>query len=370
MRVAVLTNFIAPYRVPFFEALAARVGALRIFVSTPMEKNRAWAPAWGNLDVVVQRTLTIPRKWKTAQFSEPLEMHIPLDTRAQLRAFKPDFVITGEFGARSLLAAQYARRAGVPYAIWATLSDRLERDRGRLRHAVRRRLLSQAACVFVNGEDGARYISRFDVADERIIRANQTTDIAPFLALRADRPPGRQLRVLFVGSLTERKAPDVLLNALNRVASPSKPVHATIVGDGPIGQYLDMRFRPAPGLTVERVGNVAYPDLPKYYDKADVFAFPTLGDEWGLVVNEALAAGVPVLGSSYSQAVEELIRDGENGWVFEPTGVDALERALRRVIATSPFDLRTMRYAARESVMRLTPEAMADVFANAIGVGR
>ena len=52
--------------------------------------------------------------------------------------------------------------------------------------------------------------------------------------------------------------------------------------------------------------------------KVGVLVFPTLADEWGLVVNEALAAGVPVLGSLYSQAVEELVRDGENGWTFRP----------------------------------------------------
>ena len=56
--------------------------------------------------------------------------------------------------------------------------------------------------------------------------------------------------------------------------------------------------------------------MAEVYAKASLFAFPTLADEWGVVVNEAMAAGLPVLGSIYSQAVEELVEDGVSGWVF------------------------------------------------------
>ena len=58
--------------------------------------------------------------------------------------------------------------------------------------------------------------------------------------------------------------------------------------------------------------------MAEVYAKASLFAFPTLADEWGVVVNEAMAAGLPVLGSIYSQAVEELVEDGVSGWVFRP----------------------------------------------------
>ena len=78
MRVALLTNFIAPYRLPVFRALALQVGEMRVLLSTVMEDNRAWAVDWSGLDVVVQRTLTAPRTWRGAGFRERIQLHLSL----------------------------------------------------------------------------------------------------------------------------------------------------------------------------------------------------------------------------------------------------------------------------------------------------
>jgi len=85
-----------------------------------------------------------------------------------------------------------------------------------------------------------------------------------------------------------------------------------------------------------------------------------------LVVNEAMAAGLPVLGSIYSQAVEELVQDGENGWVFDPLTKASTLAALDRVFATPPEHLAAMRDAARRRVMALTPAAAAERIVRAI----
>ena len=80
MRVALLTNFIAPYRLPLLEALRDRVGELRIFVSTPMESDRDWAVDWGSLDVVVQRNLTLHRSFRDPLgYRRGLQIHVPYD---------------------------------------------------------------------------------------------------------------------------------------------------------------------------------------------------------------------------------------------------------------------------------------------------
>ena len=73
--------------------------------------------------------------------------------------------------------------------------------------------------------------------------------------------------------------------------------------------------------------------------------FPTLSDTWGLVVNEAMAMGLPVLGSVKSQAVTELIEDGVSGWWFDPTSPQDLERAVDRALAGFGRDARGNRRA-------------------------
>lgn len=85
-----------------------------------------------------------------------------------------------------------------------------------------------------------------------------------------------------------------------------------------------------------------------------------------LVVNEAMAAGVPVLGSRYSQAVEELVEDGVNGWVFSPDDPDDFDAALQRAIETPRPVLLEMGEAARRTVAHLTPQWAAERIADVI----
>jgi glycosyltransferase involved in cell wall biosynthesis len=360
MRVALLTNFIAPYRLPVFRALAAQVGALRILVSTAMAADRDWAPDWQDLDVVAQRTITFRRPWGGAGFREWVELHVPLDTGPQLRRFKPDVVLSGEFGFRSIGAARYTQSTGVPLVLWATVSDRLETAVGRTRNLIRQRLLQRAKRVIVNGENGARYLRRFQYPDVRIARIPQTADLELFLPLSLERPGDSAPRLLCVGHVSERKGVSLLIDAI--AANPRlRQTQVTIVGDGPLRAQLQQRTQHH-GLPVTWAGSVPYHELPRWYAQSDFLIFPTLGDEWGLVVNEAMAAGLPVIGSRYSQAVEELVRDGENGWIFTADNANAVGAAIERAFQAAPAEILPMRSRARATVAPLTPQHIASRF--------
>lgn len=354
MRLAILTNFIPPYRVPLFQELRKHVSALRIFVSTKMAGDRQWTPDWQDLDVVVQRTLTFKRVWKNKRFSLPYEMHVPYDTMAVLRRFDPDVLISGELSSRSLQAVLYGKLARKPVALWATVGH-LEDTRGRLRTTFRRRLLPQAARVIVNGSYGAAYARRMGVAEERIAVIPQTTRLDDFMAVPLARDAACGRTLLVVGMLIQLKGVDLLLHALGSLQIPVKLI---VVGEGEQRAELQ-RIRMPPHVDVEWVGHVEYARLPQLYRRAGILVFPTLGDEWGLVVNEALAAGLPVLGSDYSQAVHDLVRNGENGWIFRPDSVADVAEALRTALTTSDEMLEQMRTAARASVMHLQPRDIA-----------
>ena len=340
MRVALLTNFIPPYRVSLFQALRREVGELRIFISTRMEQGRAWPADWQDLDVVVQKTVTLRRKWRQPGFSERIDMHIPLDTIPQLRRYRPDRIITGELGLRSLQALQYARAARTPAVLWATLSDHTEQHRGRLRHALRRYMIPRFQRVIVNGAGGERYIRRF--RSDEPLHVPYTTDMQPLLALPLE---NRGCELLFVGSLTERKGFHLLRDVLAMLN-----VRLLVLGDGPLRR---------PDANIEYAQHVPYHELPRWYERAGFLIFPTLADEWGVVVNEALAAGVPVLGSKYSQAVEEVIVDGHNGWRFDPLNREEMTQVIRRALALDADAHARMRAAARETARRLHPDDAA-----------
>ncbi len=79
-----------------------------------------------------------------------------------------------------------------------------------------------------------------------------------------------------------------------------------------------------------------------------------------MVVNEALASGLPVLGSVYSQAVEELCVEGETGWQFRPDARGEMEQALQRALETPVERLNEMRFAARARAAEITPQNSAE----------
>jgi glycosyltransferase involved in cell wall biosynthesis len=358
-----LTNFVPPYRLPVFEVLHKRLGQFRVLVSTAMERNRAWTADWGTLDVVAQRGFSVRTWWRHPHgFAEKTYFHVPLDTIAQLWRYSPRVVISAEFGIRTLFAALYVKlHRNTRLIVWATLSEYTEQNRGRCREGIRRLLLRCADAVMVNGESGARYIRQFGFPDHHIFRVQQTTDVERFSAGCLDRGDDAAYRLLFVGQLVDRKGVIPLLESLCRLGSrcPDRAIEIWIVGDGPLRDAVEAVQLP-PRVKRRMLGSVAYEDLPEIYTACGLFVFPTLADEWGLVVNEALAAGLPVIGSIYAQAVDELITDGENGWRVCPNNPDHLDEAIARALDTPLVDLQLMRKRARESAVRLTASTMAD----------
>jgi hypothetical protein len=334
-----------------------------------MEPNRHWPADWDALDVRVQRTFTWQGRWRHPHgFSEGTYVHIPYDTLYLLKRYKPNVIVSGELGWRTIQALVY--RYMFPESrllVRATLSAITEQGRGRPREWLRHRLLACADAVMVNGRSGADYIRRFKVPEEKLFFTPSTTDLSSFSSLPLDKSEESSYRLLYVGRLVELKGVMPFMRTLSRwaISHPKTRIQLWLLGDGPLRPGIKQMELP-PNVAVSFLGNVAYEDLPKIYVQAGILAFPTLADEWGMVVNEALAAGLPILGSTYSQAVEELVQDGVNGWTFRPDRPEEMFTALDRALTTPEPSLVKMRLAARNTVKRLTPDFVADRIVEAI----
>jgi glycosyltransferase involved in cell wall biosynthesis len=369
VRVAVLLNEIPPYRVPLLEALAREVGELRVFISTKREPDRPWTTDWGTLDVVIQHTLTITtRRMHPQGYRQTMYVHLPYDTLFQLARYKPDVVISGEMGARSIQAAIYRRL--VPSSrllIWCTLSEVSEAGWSHLRTKVRRLLVAATDRFVAGGQSGRRYLRSIGAPDSAIFIANQTVDIDQFSACPTERSGDASRRMLYCGRFIAKKG----LQAFQAEAAswamrhPDRTVSIRWVGDGELEGAL-RAFAGPPNLIQEFPGAVEYAGLVKHYAECGILILPTLDDEWGLVVNEAFAAGLPVLGTIYSQAVEELVEEGKNGWIYDPHKPDATSAVLDRMYSTSDEALALMRGQARTRIQELTPRNIAKIFRQAI----
>jgi glycosyltransferase involved in cell wall biosynthesis len=369
LRVAFLTNVIPPYHKPVLDFLAQRYAAFRVLLSTPMESNRPWKVDWDGLDVAVQKTSTVQGNWRHPRgFSEPLAIHIPLDTFPQLRRFSPDVIISAEMGARTLFAIVYRKlNPASRLIIWAEAAESTERGRGLARHLARKLFVKNADAFLAVGTSAVRYLERMGAKPARIFKIAYTTDIARFAASPLPRACQQAHRLLFCGQFVDRKGLVPFLQVLSRWASdhPERSVEFVLAGDGPLRRQLTQLAVPG-NVKLEFPGVFQYHDLPQVYAFAGVFVLPTLADTWAVVVNEALLSGLPVLGSVYAQAVEELIRDGYNGWTFKPDDAEDSYRAIDRMMNTSGPELAKMRAQAREAASELTPERVADLIGAAI----
>ncbi|MFY9753898.1 MAG: glycosyltransferase family 4 protein [Candidatus Acidiferrales bacterium] len=370
-RIALLTTFISPYVFPVFHHLASSVEHLRIFLSTPMEDDRPWEPHWGGLDVIVQKSFSKAYQYVYKKgLTTPHLRHFPYDVFPLLFRYRPDVVISGQFGFRTVQAAIFRRLVPASrLVIWADLSEHTESQFGHSRTLFRRLLLRAADAVLVNGASGARYLERLGVPSDRIVIAPFSTDMSALMSIPAARGSSAALRLLYVGQLIERKGLEIFLAALVEWSKkyPDRNCEVWFVGDGPLRKTLENFPVPA-SIGLRFFGNVPYEALPAYYSQVGILVLPTLWDTWALVVNEAMAAGLPIFGSVYSEAVQELVQDGLTGWTFRPDAPDELQRALEQALSSSAPALDAMREAARDRIRYLTPEYSSSQFLRAVRV--
>lgn len=367
-RVAILTNFILPDRKALFGAIGGKVRELKVFLSTAPAAEPRYVKDDG-FQVTVQKSATLPSPWShPIGFTDSANVVLPYDTGRQLMEYRPDVVISGECGLRSLQSSAYClRQTYCPLVLWATLSEHTEAGRGCLRGVTRRWLFKRAAAVFVNGQSGRRYVERMGCDPYKITVVPYTVPISKFRPTYARPSRTEARRLLYVGQLSERKGilPFVENLALFCTKNPTFPVELLIVGSGPLEQRLKTHTLGGRG-TIRFLGAVPYDDLPSIYASSDIFVFPSLADEWGLVVGEAMAAGLPVFGSIYSQAVEELVSEGVTGWVFHPDRPNELMSRLSQVLFASAENVDEMGTLAAKRISVLTPDAVAEQIVGAI----
>lgn len=354
MKLVFLSNHVAPYRVSTLIELRRKVDRLDIVLSST-----DFAPGLLENDITVHflPSLKVPQRRRHANgYVERYEVHLPRGVVKTLRQIDPDCIVAPEFGLRTALAAIYCTMYRKPLVIHADLSEVYERGRGAVRMLMRKGLLRLTDRVLANGKSAARYILSLGYDRHRISYLPYATDLDNFgRAPRTERSDG-VLRLIYVGQLIERKGlePFVRLLADELARRPDQQVELTLAGNGDRRDALQAMPCP-PNLRLRLPGPVAYGDLDALYASCDVFVMPTLSDTWGLVVNESMASGLPVLGSLQSQAVLEMVDDGIEGWVFDAPSEASMRDAIGRCLDASPQQRRQMGERARARARHFSP---------------
>ncbi|HMO16341.1 MAG TPA: glycosyltransferase family 4 protein [Pirellulaceae bacterium] len=361
-RVVVLTHYLPPYVSSVFKHLAKQIKEFQVLLSIDQEPNRDFGNTWADLSVTVQKSWMLRRKWRhrKAGFQDELYVHFPYDTYSQLRRRKPDIVFSYELGFRSLVSAIYCWLNRKKLAICVCVSERTEHGRGKLRYLLRRFLLRRAHAVTYNGPSCLAYLKRFKVDDRKLYHFPYACSDQLQYTGSIERSPSARRRLLVVGQLTARKGVMILLDSLIEYCAerPSRHVELDFVGRGNLEDELQARELPA-NLQVRFLGSMGYGQISTVMEDCGMMLFPTLADEWGLVVNEGMRAGMPVIGSEYAQASTTLIQNGENGWRYRPDCPQTLFDALDALYTSSDERLLEMRYSALATEKEITSANVA-----------
>ena len=375
MRVALLTNILTPYRLPVYRALARRTGEhWRVLVNARSEFDRDWQVDAADLDVELVRGASFVRGFAFggAHARQRVTTHLPFGLWPSLLRFRPDVVVSAELGARTGLAWLYCALLRVPLVIWSYHSRASATAPGPLR-ALRRFLLARAACVVGMGAQARSVLRGLGVADARIVDAPNAHDADGIAAaLQTAKPDdvraelrtrgAREHVALVAGRLVEGKGIDALLRGWDALPAELRASWSLVfLGDGPLRDRIRHAADARERGELLHCAAVAPERVVDFYRASDLLVFASLGDPWGLVVNEALACGLPVLCSSRAGCADDLIVVGENGWVADPLAPRAWLDAL---VGALGADHARMADAARRTATRFGPERMA------AGIGR
>jgi glycosyltransferase involved in cell wall biosynthesis len=150
--------------------------------------------------------------------------------------------------------------------------------------------------------------------------------------------------LLYVG----RVSPEKEIEQIKPVLEAIPGARLAIVGDGPHRAALETHFA---GTATNFVGYLKGLELASAFASADAFVFPSRTETLGLVVLEAMAAGCPVVAAN-SGGIPDIVTDGENGYLFEPTDANGAIAATQRLLAVSTTERETLRMKAREEAER------------------
>ncbi len=299
-----------------------------------------------------------------------------------LDRLKPEAVaIPGWHEGAGLASLAWCVERGVPAVV---MSDTARHDARRLwwKEAVKRRVVGLCSAGLVGGERHAEYLQQLGLPRERIFSGYDVVDNAHFEkgaeAARRDSDRWRERlglpRAYFLACnrFLDKKNLLRLISAYAnyRARTLDDPWKLVLLGDGESKPELLRRIGELElAGEVQLPGFIQYEQLPIYYGLARVFVHASVTEGWGLVVNEAMAAGLPVIVSDRCGCAHELVQTGCNGFTFNPFDVDGLAELLFRV-ASAASERAAMGRESRRIISRWSLDLFAENLAEAVSAAR
>jgi glycosyltransferase involved in cell wall biosynthesis len=355
-RVGIVTNYPTHYRVPLFNLLSDRLSdagvPLRIFFTDAAPTARKWMrPEPLRFEHDFLKAVPVPRA----------ATDLSLGLRRSLRRFRPTILIAAGFSPlASARVAWWASRWRLGFGVWSGETPSTSASRSGFRRFQRRQVTRRASFAIAYGYLGGEYLRKLSASLPLVYGRNTT----PFPAATTH-GSRHTVEVLAVSRAVPRKGLAVLIDAFSLL--DDLPCRLTVAGDGPA--LTDLKLRVADDERVRFLGAVPSDQIGDLFRNADVFAFPTRMDPFGLVMVEAFAAGLAVAVSATPGVLGDLGVDGRTCMIVENHAPIEWATVLRRLIEDEVLR-RNLGEAARAAVVgRWSMEHAADAMIAGLRLG-
>ncbi|NIJ53722.1 glycosyltransferase family 4 protein [Dyadobacter arcticus] len=275
--------------------------------------------------------------------------------------------ITGYFDMAQIALLFYAKAKGVKVVI-SSESSPGDHERSGFREFVKKCMISPANGFFCFGKSSANYIEKLGINPSRILVRNAAVVDEETIRSRfemakevIEAPENIARQFIYVGRLAPEKNLELMIRAFkgmlkNSVTDPGW--NLLLVGNGParlelekLGADLGLKGR------VIFAGGFPWYQIPEWLAKSDVLILPSKSEPWGLVVNEAMICGMPVIVSQKCGCVDDLVKNERNGFIFDPKNQKELENAMQHFVE-NPEKIAAM---GSESLKLIAPFSSAKV---------
>lgn len=367
LRVLVLHNTLSPYRVPLFQALSKSRGyQFKFLFSSRQIDEHKWQFGQDlgfNYDILPTKQMRT--KQGTLYFLKDMRM---LAKQCDL------VVLSDHLNIPELALQSYASLKRLPKLRWLELTKGSLADMPKVKIILKALLNRISDGILVPGTAAKEYVLGTTHREDNIYFCNNVVRNESFAKARA--VPQEQKNALkkkfrltgpviaYFGQFIERKGLRTLMEALELVDRKYQ-FSLLLVGEGQLKEELLNKLTKMKRCLFYFAGYIDPSDLSLYYALSDLTVLPSHLDIWGMVVNESIAAGVPVICSTGVGAARDLIQPGKSGLIFEKGNVRELASALEKMLSSKGFRESMVRVADK-MLENYTIEKARDQFLDAI----
>ncbi|MFE8701750.1 glycosyltransferase family 4 protein [Cytobacillus sp. FJAT-54145] len=356
-RILFLTNIPSPYRIDFFNELGNHCELTVLFErETSDERNLSWYNNnYNNFKAIFLKGKKIKKN-----------MALCFDVSKYLKRELFDIIIVGGYSTPTgMLAIETLRKRKIPFIL--NTDGGIIKEDSKYRYLIKKHFISSATYWLSTGNHTTDYLVHYGANKDNIITYPFTSLLQKDILAN---PPHENLKneiksklnikedkiILSIGRFINIKGFDVLLKSSENLP---KNYGIYIVGGEPTPEYMDLKNR----LNLSNVYFIDFKsrdELKDYYLVSDLFVLPTRGDVWGLVINEAMAFGLPIVTTNKCVAGLELVKDNENGFIVPVNNSSALAKRIIDVLKDQKV-VEKMSRNSLDKIQKYTIENMVSV---------